>query len=108
MCAKTSFSTWALTEPAERDEAGHHEGGVCVELPLRVLAPGVPVPVVKRVEDDEDERCQQQQTGKDHNQDVLAPVATGHALLVVISLPATNNQNIHHLRSRNLSLSCLG
>uniref|UniRef100_A0A1B6IIA6 Uncharacterized protein n=1 Tax=Homalodisca liturata TaxID=320908 RepID=A0A1B6IIA6_9HEMI len=62
----------------ERDETGDHESGMSIELPGRVLAPGVAFAVIKCPEEDEDQTGQKEQAGQHHDKDILAPTAAGH------------------------------
>lgn len=78
-----------LTESTERDEAGDHERGMSVELLDGVLVPAVTLAVVEGPEEDEDDAGDEEEAGQHDHQDVLAPAAARHGVLVVISLPAT-------------------
>lgn len=60
-----------------------------VELLDGVLVPAVTLAVVEGPEEDEDDAGDEEEAGQHDHQDVLAPAAARHGVLVVISLPAT-------------------
>lgn len=71
-------------EPAEGDEAGHHEDGVQVELLGGVLGPREALAVLHHPEEDEHQGADQQDDGQRHHQQELEPVPARPAVVLVI------------------------